>query len=170
MISWLEFCLQYICLIQYISALFSNLLVMCVYAKSLQSCPTLQPYGHVACQAPLSMGFSRQEYWSGFPCPSPGDLPDSGIKPASHVSCIGRWVLYHEGYLGRLPVPSLHGNIRGKSGNSGSFSFLEFQSHCGWWLQPWNEKMLVPWKKSYDKPRKHIKKQRHYFTDKGQYS
>ena len=31
--------------------------------------------------APLFMGFSRQEYWSGFPFPSPGDLPDSGIKP-----------------------------------------------------------------------------------------
>ena len=37
----------------------------------------------VACQAPLSMGFSRQEYWSGLPFPLPGDLPDSGIKPAS---------------------------------------------------------------------------------------
>ena len=34
----------------------------------------------VACQAPLSMGFSRQEYWSGLPCPSPGDLPNPGIK------------------------------------------------------------------------------------------
>ena len=37
----------------------------------------------VAHQAPLSMGFSRQEYWSGLPFPSPGDLPDSGIKPGS---------------------------------------------------------------------------------------
>ena len=37
----------------------------------------------VAHQAPLSMGFPRQEYWSGLPIPSPGDLPDSGIKPAS---------------------------------------------------------------------------------------
>ena len=34
-------------------------------------------------QAPLSMGFSRQEYWSGLPFPSPGDLPNSGIEPAS---------------------------------------------------------------------------------------
>ena len=34
-------------------------------------------------QASLSMGFSRQEYWSGFPCPPPGDLPDLGIEPAS---------------------------------------------------------------------------------------
>ena len=37
----------------------------------------------VAHQAPLSMEFSRQEYWSGLPCPSPGDLPDPGIKPGS---------------------------------------------------------------------------------------
>ena len=35
----------------------------------------------VARKAPLSMGFSRREYWSGLPFPSPGDLPDSGIKP-----------------------------------------------------------------------------------------
>ena len=33
-------------------------------------------------KSPLSMGFSRQEYWSGLPCPPPGDLPDPGIKPA----------------------------------------------------------------------------------------
>ena len=37
----------------------------------------------VACQAPLSMGFSRQECWSGLPIPSPGDLPNPGIKPGS---------------------------------------------------------------------------------------
>ena len=37
----------------------------------------------IACQAPLSMGFSRQEYWSGLPFPSPGDLLDAGIKPTS---------------------------------------------------------------------------------------
>ena len=37
----------------------------------------------VACQAPLSMGFSRQEYWSGLPFPSPGALPDPGIEPGS---------------------------------------------------------------------------------------
>ena len=37
----------------------------------------------VAHQAPLSMGFSRQENWSGLPCPPPGDLPDPGIEPAS---------------------------------------------------------------------------------------
>ena len=37
----------------------------------------------IACQTPLSMGFFRQEYWSGLPFPSPGDLPDPGIEPAA---------------------------------------------------------------------------------------
>ena len=40
----------------------------------------------VAHQSPLSMGFSRQEYWSGLPCSPPGDLPDPGIKPTSFMS------------------------------------------------------------------------------------
>ena len=48
-----------------------------------KSCPTLATPRTVACQAPLSMGFSRQEYWSGLPLPSPGDLPDPGIEPGS---------------------------------------------------------------------------------------
>ena len=59
---------------------------MCMCAKSLQSCPTLCNPWTVACQAPLSMGLSRQEYWNGFPCPSPGDLPDPGAKPLSLMS------------------------------------------------------------------------------------
>ena len=51
----------------------------------------------IACQALWSMGFSSQEYWSGVPLPSPGDLPKAGIEPMSLtcVSCIGRRVLYH---------------------------------------------------------------------------
>ena len=40
------------------------------------------------------------------------------------------------------------------------------QNHFRWWLQPWNSKSLTPWKKSYDQPRQHIKKQRHYFVNK----
>ena len=56
---------------------------MCVRAKSLQLCLTLLTPWTVAHQAPLSMGFSRQEYWSMLPCPSSGDFPDPGIKPAS---------------------------------------------------------------------------------------
>ena len=42
--------------------------------------------GVVACQTPLSMGFSRRACWSGLPCPLPGDLPDPGIKPMSFMS------------------------------------------------------------------------------------
>ena len=45
--------------------------------------------------------------------------------------------------------------------------FGGLQNHWGWWLQPWNWKTLAPWKKSYDKPRQHIKKQRYYFANKG---
>ena len=44
---------------------------------------SLRPLGLVAHQAPPSMGFSRQENWSGLPFPSPGDLPDPGIEPGS---------------------------------------------------------------------------------------
>ena len=46
-------------------------------------CSTLVTPWAVACQDPLSMGFSRQEYWSGLPFPSPGDLPNPGIEPRS---------------------------------------------------------------------------------------
>ena len=51
-------------------------------------------------------------------------------------------------------------------GNSGRLYLLGLQNHCRWWLQPWNWKVLTPWKKSYDQPRQHIKKQRYYFTNK----
>ena len=52
----------------------------CLVAKL---CPTVVIPWTVAHQAPLSMGFSRQEYWSGLPCPSRGDLPDPGMEPVS---------------------------------------------------------------------------------------
>ena len=56
----------------------------CVHA---QLYPTLcDPMDYIAHQAPLSMGFSRQEYWSELPFPPPGELPNPGIKPASPVS------------------------------------------------------------------------------------
>ena len=51
--------------------------------KAAQLCLTLATPWTAACQAPLSMEFSRQEYWSGLPCPSPGDLPNPGTKPKS---------------------------------------------------------------------------------------
>ena len=53
----------------------------------------------IACQTPLSVGFSRQEYWSGLPFPSPGDLSHPGIK----ASLLCRQILYHlSHFLGSL--------------------------------------------------------------------
>ena len=57
-----------------------------MHAKLLQSCPTLCDSFAIACQVPLSMGFSRQEDWSGLPCPPPGYPPNPGIKPESLMS------------------------------------------------------------------------------------
>ena len=55
----------------------------------------------LAHQAPLSTGFCRQEYWNGLPCPSPGDLPDPGIKPASpEPPALAGGVLDHYRHLG----------------------------------------------------------------------
>ena len=54
---------------------------MCVICVRLTATPWT-----VACQAPLSMGFPRQEYWSGLPFPSPGDLPHPGIETISLAS------------------------------------------------------------------------------------
>ena len=58
-------------------------------------------------------------------------------------------------------------NRWGISGNSERFYFWGLLNHCRWWLQPWNLKMLAPWKKSYDKPKQHIAKQRHHSVNKG---
>ena len=54
-----------------------------VKVKSLSHVRLFATPWTVALQAPLFMGFSRQEYWSGLPFPSPGDLPDLGIEPRS---------------------------------------------------------------------------------------
>ena len=54
-----------------------------IKVKSLSRVPLFATPWTVAYQAPPSMAFSRQEYWSGLPFPSPGDLPKPGIKPGS---------------------------------------------------------------------------------------
>ena len=62
---------------------------VCVYVCVLSSFSHvgfLATLWTVAHQAPLSLGFSRQEYWSGLPCPPPGDLPNPGIEPSSVMS------------------------------------------------------------------------------------
>ena len=51
----------------------------------------------VANQAPLSMGFSRQEYWHGFPFPSPGEIPDPGTKSMSPALQVVTLPLSHQG-------------------------------------------------------------------------
>ena len=60
-----------------------HFLLQCEKVKSLSRVQLLATPWTAAYQAPLSIRFSRQEYWSGLPFPSPGHLPDSGIKPRS---------------------------------------------------------------------------------------
>ena len=60
-------------------------------------------------------------------------------------------------------------NRREKRGRSDRFYFAGLQNHCGWWLQPWNQKTLAPWKENYNKPRHHIQEQRHHFAIKSPY-
>ena len=57
-------------------------------------------------------------------------------------------------------------NRWGDSGNGVRLYFGGLLDHCRWWLQPWNWKTLTLWKESYDQPRQHIKKQRHYFANR----
>ena len=54
---------------------------MCVHAQSLSCVQLFATPWTAACQAPLSMEFSRQEYWGGLSFPSPGDPPDTGMEP-----------------------------------------------------------------------------------------
>ena len=68
-----------------------------VHAKLLQTCPTLCSSMDCSLQAPLSMGFSRQEYCNGFPFPPPGGILNPGIRIKS--TWMGRWVLYHWRHL-----------------------------------------------------------------------
>ena len=77
-----------------------------------KSCPTLASPRTVAHQAPLSMGFSRQEYWSRLAFPSPGDLPNPGLEPGSLA----------------LQADSLPTELWGKPG-------LQLEIQIGSWLQ-----------------------------------
>ena len=69
--------------LQWVAIYFFNAWKWKVKVKSLSHVRLFATPWTVACQAPLSVGFSRQEYWSGLPFPSPGDLPDPGIEPGS---------------------------------------------------------------------------------------
>ena len=63
-----------------------------------------------------------------------------------------------------------HHFMANRSGSSNRLSLVGVPNHCGQWLQAWNSKTLAPWKERYDKPRQHIKKQRHHIADKDLYS
>ena len=69
--------------LEWVAISFSNASKWKVKVKSLSCVRLFATTWSAAHQAPLSMGFSRQEYWSGVPFPSPGDLPNPGIKPRS---------------------------------------------------------------------------------------
>ena len=71
-----------------------------------KSCMTLATLWAIACQAPLSVGFSRQEHWNGLLFPSPGDLPHPGIKPKSPALQMDSLLLSHQGSPG-LPSESI---------------------------------------------------------------
>ena len=117
------------------------------------------------------------------PCPSPTPGVHSNSHPSSRW-CISSSVLPFSSCPQSFPASQsfqmsqlfasggqyFMANRLGKIGIIGRFYFLGLQNHCGQWLKPWNWKTLAPWKKSNDKPRQHIKRQRYYFAYKGSYS
>ena len=68
-----------------------------MHAQLLQSCLSFCSPWTVALQTPLSMGFPKQEHWNAFPCPSPGDLPNPGIKLRSPALQADSLLLSHWG-------------------------------------------------------------------------
>ena len=89
-------------------------LLVCCESHSVMS-SFLRPNGLLSHQTPLSMGFPRQEYWSGLPCPLPGDLPDPGIELGllhcrQILYCLsheGNPLVCHGGFLQTIIKPSL---------------------------------------------------------------
>ena len=68
-----------------------NLYTVCMHAKSLQSCPILCDPIDYSQPGILSIGFSRQEYWNGLPCPPPRDPPDPGNDPGRFFITRATW-------------------------------------------------------------------------------
>ena len=104
--------------------------------------------------------------WQPFTLSSPTTPP----SPVSNCSCLftGCQPCTPAVVLCALQYFSRCCTIRwGNNGNSDRLYFSGLQNHCRWWLQPWNLKTPAPWKNGYDQPRQHIKKQRHYFGNKG---
>ena len=94
------------------SASTHTIMPMCLSAKLLSHVQLFETPWTVACQALLSMGLPRQEYWSGLPFPSPGELPDPGIKPESLTSSAlaGRFFTTSTTWQNTAPWVSCTGN------------------------------------------------------------
>ena len=92
----LKMCLSYVC--------------MCAVLGHFSQVQLFVTPWTAAHQAPLSMGFSRQEYWSGLPCPPLGELPDLGIKPMSLMSpaLSGRFLTTSTTWEAKLNVHDIH--------------------------------------------------------------
>ena len=109
----------------------------------------------VARQASLPMGFSRQEYWSGLPFPSPGDLPHPGIKPRSPTSALaggffttgfpggsaGKESTCNEGDLGSIPG-LVRSQEEGMATHSSVLAWRSPMDREAWWTtySPWGHK------------------------------
>ena len=89
----------------------------------------------VARQAPLSMGFSRQEYWSGLPFPSPGDLPDPGIEPTSPALAGGFFTVWAtrepEPWLAAILISNCLNQHIGTQGRSRRLESIPYKQKIG---------------------------------------
>ena len=113
---------------------------VCECMLSCFSCILIFVIWAIVCQAPLFMGFSRQEYWNGLPCPPPVDLPNPGIKPVSHV--------YLHWQVNSLPLAPTGKPILGHQVKSKSLSRVRLLRPHG--LKP--TRFIYPW----DSPGKNI--------------
>ena len=93
-----------------------------------------------------------------------------GTKEPLDESERGKWKTFLKINIQKTKImasgPNTSWQIDRETMETGRLYFLGLQNHCRRWLQPWNEKTLAPWKKSYDQPRQNIKKQKRYFGDK----
>ena len=98
-------------------------LVSCVMSNSFAT-----PWP-VDCQAPLFIGFSRQEHWSGLPRPLQGIFPTEGLNMCLYISSIGRQVLYHGCHLGSLQFSSVQSQSCSSLCDAMNCSMLGFPAH-----------------------------------------
>ena len=119
----------------------SPLTHVCVYSIA-QSCLTSAAVWTVACQAPLSREFSRQEYWSQLPFPTPGIFPDLGIKPTSLMSpeLAGGSFTTRTIWETLLPI-FLNENVNQYSYLS--YAHLSFAARSWWWMQNLGKTQLI---------------------------